>query len=149
MLTVGVLTISDKGARGERRDESGLAIIDMLPLVEGYPVKQEVIPDERDAIADKLANWADGGEMDVIFTTGGTGLSSRDVTPEATLSVLDKVIPGFGEAMRAKTYNLTPMSILSRAVGGVRGNCLIINLPGSPQGVRQCLEIVLPVVPKL
>ena len=147
MLRVGILTISDKGARGERYDESGQAIANMLPFVEGFPVKQEVVPDEIDAIADRLANWADEGSVDVILTTGGTGLSPRDVTPEATMSILDKVVPGVAEAMRARTFNVTPTAILSRAVAGVRGKCLIINLPGSPQGVQECLRVVLPVVP--
>jgi molybdenum cofactor synthesis domain-containing protein len=147
MLAVGVLTISDKGARGERHDESGQAIVEALSVVDGYVVKHEIVPDEKDVIAEKLASWADEGEVNVILTTGGTGLSPRDVTPEATMSILDKYAPGFGEAMRAKTYPLTPMAMLSRAVAGVRGRCLIINLPGSPQGVVECLRVVLPLVP--
>ena len=147
MLRVGVLTISDTGARGERDDTSGQEIVDALSLVEGYVVKKELVPDERDEIAGKLSSWADGGEVDVVLTTGGTGLSQRDVTPEATTMVLDRIAPGFAEAMRARTFNLTPTAILSRGVAGVRGTCLIINLPGSPQAVRECLRVVLPVVP--
>lgn len=147
MFRLGILTISDKGSRGERYDESGQAISDSLSLVEGQIVKYEVVPDERDVIADKLASWADEGSMDIILTTGGTGLSERDVTPEATMSILDKAIPGFAEAMRAKTFSFTPMAMLSRAVAGVRGKCLIINLPGSPEAVRQCLGVILPVIP--
>ena len=100
-----------------------------------------------DVISHKLAEWADEGLVDVIITTGGTGLSQRDVTPEATLSILDKVVPGFAEAMRAKTFGTTPMAILSRATAGVRGRCLIINLPGSPKAVGECLEVILPVIP--
>jgi len=147
MFRLGILTISDKGWRGERYDESGQAIRENLSLVESYEVKYEVVPDEKDVIADKLASWADEGDMDVILTTGGTGLSQRDVTPEATMSIVDKVVPGFAEAMRARTFSLTPMAMLSRAVAGIRGKCLIINLPGSPAAVRECLGVVLPVIP--
>jgi molybdenum cofactor synthesis domain-containing protein len=148
MFRLGILTISDKGSRGEREDVSGQAIRDSLSfLVDSYIAKYEVVPDERDVIADKLANWADEESVDIILTTGGTGLSQRDVTPEATMSILDKVVPGFAEAMRAKTFSSTPMSMLSRAVAGIRGKCLIINLPGSPKAVRECLSVVLPVIP--
>ena len=147
MFRVGILTISDKGSRGERYDASGQAIKDTLTLEDFVVAKHEVVPDERDVIADKLANWADEGEVDIILTTGGTGLSERDVTPEATMSVLDKVVPGFAEAMRAKTYSLTPMAMLSRAVAGIRKKCLIINLPGSPVAVQECLGIILPALP--
>jgi len=147
MLRLGILTISDKGSRGERQDLSGQAIMDSLSIIESYVVKYEVVPDEKDVIAEKLVSWADEGEVDIILTTGGTGLSQRDVTPEATMSVLDKVVPGFTEAMRARTFSLTPMAMLSRAVAGTRGKCLIINLPGSPEAVRQCLGVILPVIP--
>jgi len=147
MFRVGILTISDKGSRGERYDASGQAIMYSLPLEDFGIAKHEVVPDERDIIADKLASWADEGEVDIILTTGGTGLSERDVTPEATMSVLDKVVPGFAEAMRAKTYSLTPMAMLSRAVAGIRKKCLIINLPGSPVAVQECLSIILPALP--
>ena len=147
MLNVGVLTISDKGAQGQRYDESGKVIKDSLSLVDGHVVKYEVVPDEMDVISHKLTEWADEGNVDVIITTGGTGLSQRDVTPEATLSVIDKVVPGLAEAMRAQTFNKTPMAVLSRAAAGVRGRCLIINLPGSPKAVGECLEVILPVIP--
>jgi len=147
MLNVGILTISDKGWRGQRQDESGKVIREKLSPLDSHVVKYEVIPDEMDVISHKLAEWADEGRVDVIITTGGTGLSQRDVTPEATLSILDKVVPGFAEAMRAKTFGTTPMAILSRATAGVRGRCLIINLPGSPKAVGECLEVILPVIP--
>jgi len=147
MLNVGILTISDKGWHGQRSDESGKAIRDNLSPLNSHVVKYEIIPDEMDVISHKLAEWADEGDADVIITTGGTGLSRRDVTPEATLSIVDKVVPGFAEAMRAKTFNTTPMAILSRATAGVRGKCLIINLPGSPKAVRECLEVILPAIP--
>ena len=147
MFNLGILTISDKGWRGERYDESGKVIRDSLLQSDNRVVKYEVIPDEMDIIAGKLAEWADEGSVDVILTTGGTGLSQRDVTPEATLSIVDKIVPGFAEAMRAETSKATPFAILSRAVAGVRGKCLIINLPGSLKAVRECLEVVLPAIP--
>lgn len=147
MLNVGILTISDKGWHGQRYDESGKVIRDSLSLLDGQAAKYEVVPDEIDVISRKLAEWADEGQVDLIITTGGTGLSQRDVTPEATLSIVDKIVPGFAEAMRAKTFNATPMAILSRAMAGVRGKCLIINLPGSPKAVRECLEVISPVIP--
>ena len=147
MLNLGILTISDKGWQGERRDESGMAIRDSLSLLDSQLVRYEVVPDEVDVIAGKLVEWADDGSVDIILTTGGTGLGPRDVTPEATLSVVDKVVPGLAEAMRAKTFHITPFAILSRAVAGVRGRCLIINLPGSPKAVRECLEVILPAIP--
>ncbi len=147
MLNLGILTISDKGWRGQRYDESGRTIKDSLSSLDTIVVKYEVIPDEKDVIAGKLAEWADEGSMDIILTTGGTGLGPRDVTPEATLSIVDKVVPGLTETMRAETFAVTPSAILSRAVAGVRGKCLIINLPGSPKAVRECLEVILPVIP--
>ena len=147
MFNLGILTISDKGSCGQRCDESGQVIRDSLSLLDSRVVKYEVIPDEVDVIAGKLADWADGGDVDIILTTGGTGLGRRDVTPEATLSIVDKVVPGFAEAMRAETFSVTPFAILSRAVAGVRGKCLIINLPGSPKGVRECLRVILSVIP--
>jgi molybdenum cofactor synthesis domain-containing protein len=147
MVKAGILTISDKGSRGERQDKSGEVIRDSLTkLVSGAPL-YGMVPDEKDIIAAKLAEWADGGDVDVIFTTGGTGLSERDVTPEATMAVIDKIVPGFAEAMRMKSLEKTPMAVLSRATAGVRGKCLIINMPGSPKAVAECLEVVLPAVP--
>ena len=147
MFNLGILTISDKGWRGQREDKSGKVIRDSLSLLDSRVIKYEVVPDEVAIIANKLTQWADEGEVDIILTTGGTGLGPRDVTPEATLSVVDRVVPGFAEVMRAETFQKTPFAILSRAVAGVRGKCLIINLPGSPKAVRECLEIVLPVIP--
>ena len=147
MLNIGILTISDKGWRGERQDESGKAIRDGLSLLNASVVKYEIVPDEADVIAGKLIEWADEGSVDIILTTGGTGLSVRDVTPEATLSIMDKVTPGFTEAMRTETFKTSPHAILSRAVAGIRGKCLIINLPGSPKGVRECLGVILPALP--
>jgi len=147
MFNLGILTISDKGSQGKRYDESGKTIRNSPLVLDNSILKYEVIPDEVDIITNKLAEWADEGKVDVILTTGGTGLGPRDVTPEATLSIVDKVVPGFTEAMRTKTFNATPFAILSRAVAGVRGKCLIINLPGSPKAVRECLEIISPAIP--
>ena len=147
MLNLGIITISDKAWQGQRSDKSGQAIRDSFSAVDSQVVKYEVIPDELDVIAQKLAQWADEGSVDVILTTGGTGLGPRDVTPEATLSVVDKVVPGFGEMMRDRTFSATPLSLLSRAVAGVRKKCLIINLPGSPKAVDECLEVILPAIP--
>jgi len=147
MLTIGILTISDKGARGQRYDESGQTIRDIFSDLGSDIASYEIVPDEVDIIRQKLAEWADNKEADVIITTGGTGLGERDVTPEATIAVLDRVVPGLAEAMRAGSLNKTPMAMLSRATAGVRGKCLIINLPGSPKAVRECLEVVLPAIP--
>lgn len=147
MLNFGILTISDKGWRGQRYDESGKTIRDRLSSLDSRIVKYEVIPDEKDVIASKLTEWTDEGNVDVIITTGGTGLGPRDVTPEATLAVVDRIVPGLTETMRAETFSKTPFAILSRAVAGIRGRCLIVNLPGSPKAVRECLEVVLPVIP--
>ena len=147
MFNLGILTISDKGWQGQRYDESGKTIRNSPLVLDNSVVKYEVIPDEVDTIAGKLTEWADEGNVDVILTTGGTGLGPRDVTPEATLSIVDKVVPGFTEAMRTQAFNVTPFAILSRAVAGVRGKCLIINLPGSPKAVRECLEIISPALP--
>ncbi len=147
MLTIGILTISDKGALGQRYDESGQTIREILSDLDSEVVNYEIVPDEMDIICQKLTEWADRGETDVIITTGGTGLGERDVTPEATIAIVDRVVPGFAEAMRAKSLSKTPMAMLSRATAGVRGHCLIINLPGSPRAVRECLEVVLPAIP--
>jgi molybdopterin adenylyltransferase len=105
------------------------------------------VPDEHELIAARLIAWADGGKVDIILTTGGTGLGRRDITPEATLAVIDRNVPGIAEAMRVKSIEATPTAMLSRAVAGLRGPCLIINLPGSPKAVRECLEAVLPALP--
>jgi molybdopterin adenylyltransferase len=143
MIHFGILTISDKGSRGERYDGSGAVIQDRVALMGGRVVRYDIIPDEIDVIRRRLIEWADAGDVDIIFTTGGTGLGPRDVTPEATAPILDKLVPGIAEAMRIETFGKTPSSILSRAVAGVRKKCLIINLPGSPGGVRECMEVIL------
>ena len=147
MFTVGILTVSDKGWRGERQDRSGEVIRETLSQMDVRIVNYDIVPDEKALIAQKLIKWVDEDGIDVIITTGGTGLSPRDVTPEATLSVVDRVVPGLAETMRAESLKKTPMAMLSRAVAGARGSCLIINLPGNPKAVRECLEPVVPALP--
>ena len=147
MLTVGILTISDRGWRGEREDRSGEAIKQVLAALDAHLVKYDIVPDEKDIISQKLVQWADNEGIDLIITTGGTGLSPRDVTPEATLAVVERIVPGFAEAMRAESLKKTPMAVLSRGMAGIRGSSLIINLPGSPKAVRECLDVILPALP--
>jgi molybdopterin adenylyltransferase len=147
MFNVGIITISNGVWRKERPDESGQAIRKSLSGLECRVVNYEVVPDEAKAISGKLTEWADEGSIDVIITTGGTGLAPSDVTPEATLAIVDKVVPGLAEAMRVQTFAKTPFATLSRAVAGVRKDCLIINLPGSPKAVSECLEVILPAIP--
>jgi molybdopterin adenylyltransferase len=143
-FTLGILTVSDKGSRGERIDESGKVIKQILAALDARVLKYEVVPDEREIISAKLVEWVDREGIDLILTTGGTGLTPRDVTPEATLAIIDKEVPGFAEAMRAESLKKTPMAVLSRAVSGIRKRSLIINLPGSPKAVRECLEVISP-----
>lgn len=147
MIRTGILTLSDKGARGARQDTSGPAIGELLATIDGAVVQYQIIPDDRALIEATLAQWADSAALDLIVTTGGTGLSPRDATPEATAAVLDYHVPGMAEAMRAEGLRHTPMAMLSRALCGVRGRTLIVNLPGSEKGVRENLSVLLPVLP--
>jgi len=147
MFAVGILTISDKGSRGERQDKSGEVVREILSGMDAHIVDYDIVPDEKELIAEKLVRWADEDNLDVVITTGGTGLTPRDVTPEATLAVVDRIVPGFAEAMRAESLKKTPHAMLSRAVVGTRGKCLIVNLPGSPKAVRECLQVILPALP--
>ncbi len=141
-MRIGVLTVSDLGAAGRRADTSGDAIV-AWAAGRGYEVVvRSVVPDEADRIAAKLARWADSGEVDVILTTGGTGLTARDVTPEATAAVLDRAAPGIAEALRAAAAPRFPRAWLSRGVAGTRGRTLVVNLPGSPGGVRDGLAVL-------
>lgn len=151
-FTVGILTLSDKGARGERRDESGPLLREMIaPL--GEVVCTAVIPDDEETIVARLVEWVDERKLDLVLTTGGTGLTPRDVTPEATLRVVERLVPGMAEAMRAASLLQTPHAMLSRAVVGVRRTTLIVNLPGSPRGAGENLAVILPAlahaIPKL
>jgi len=141
-----VLTSSDAGAAGNRADTSGDAIEGMLTDAGFEMAHRVMVPDERDQISEALRDWADGGDVDLIVTTGGTGLGLRDVTPEATTDVIDLTVPGIAETMRAQSIASTHAAMLSRAIAGVRGRTLIVNLPGSPRGVRETLEVILPVL---
>lgn len=143
---VGVLTISDSGAARQRVDASGPAIAEMLAPALYEVAATAMVPDEPSAIEARLRRWADVDHLQLVLTTGGTGLGPRDITPEATLRVVDRLVPGLAEAMRARTLEKTTMAMLSRQVCGVRGATLIITLPGSPKAVRECLEVVLPVL---
>jgi molybdopterin adenylyltransferase len=144
-ITVAILTLSDKGARGERKDLSGPAIGEMLKAI-GAEVRHYVIlPDDKDSIKEKLVEYSE--MVDLVLTTGGTGLSPRDVTPEATREVIDREIPGIAEAMRLEGLKKTPRAMLSRAIAGVRGKTLIINLPGSPKAVQENIDVILEVIP--
>ena len=146
-LRFGILTLSDRSAKGERPDASGPALADLI-RAQGWSVtKQAILPDDESAIRSALCEWADSNEVDVILTTGGTGFASRDVTPEATRQVIQREAPGLAEAMRAYSLKKTPHAMLSRAVAGIRGQTLIINLPGSPKGAMENLQTILPVLP--
>ena len=145
-IRVGVLTISDKGSRGERVDTSGPAISEAVGAIEAEVQLYEIVPDDRDTIAEYLRSWSDDNHVDVIFTTGGTGLTPRDVTVDATLDAVEHLVPGIAEALRAEGLKHTPMSMLSRAIAGVRRQTLIINLPGSEKAVRENVAVVLPVL---
>lgn len=147
ILWVGVLTISDRSARGEREDRSGPALIARLSEEGWKIVATAVVPDESEQIQSVLRKWCDDLRLDVILTSGGTGFAPRDVTPEATTAVLDRMAPGLAEAIRAQSLKITPHAMLSRGVAGIRGRTLILNLPGSPKGAVESLETVLPVLP--
>ena len=147
LISFGIITVSDSASRGEREDLGGPAIREMM-LAAGAAIGEYiVVPDEQHAIAEQIRQMADERRLDVVLTTGGTGLSARDVTPQATLTCIDYEVPGIAEAMRAESLKKTPAAMTSRAVAGVRGRTLVVNLPGSPKGVRECLEVVLPALP--
>lgn len=143
---IGVITASDKASRGERVDESGPAAGEMVRGL-GEVVSYKVVPDDLEALKEALIFMADVEKLDLVLTTGGTGLGPRDNTPEATLAVIDRQVPGLAEAMRAESLKKTSRAMLSRAVAGIRGRTLIVNLPGSVRGVRECLEVIMPALP--
>jgi molybdopterin adenylyltransferase len=147
MITAAVLTISDSASAGTRPDRSGPAVRARLEQLGWNVSVMEVIPDEVEQICLRLATLADGGQVSAIFTTGGTGIASRDVTPEAVRTVLDREIPGLGELMRAKGREFTPLAALSRSLAGTRGRVLIVTLPGSPNGAVQSLDAIVELVP--
>lgn len=143
-ISAGVLTVSDKGSRGEREDTAGPALADMIEALGSVVVRQGVVPDDRSAIAGRLTDWTDNDELQVILTTGGTGLSPRDVTPEALMDIHDRIVPGFGEIMRARSMLHTPRGFLTRSIAILRKKTLIIAFPGSERAVRQCFEAIAP-----
>ena len=147
MFKVVILTISDRGSKGEREDSSGPLIREMVKNLPAEVIHYEIIPDEKEIIMEALRKGSDQLKADLILTTGGTGVSPRDVTPDATLKVIDKDVPGFSEAMRAESLKKTPHAMISRAIVGIRGFTLIVNLPGSPKGVKENLEVILPALP--
>ncbi len=146
MMKIVIITVSDSCSEGKREDTSGPLIRQMVKSL-GEIIKYEIIPDEKASISQAIKEAVDGLKAALVLTTGGTGLSLRDVTPEATREVVEKEIPGFAELMRQKSFEITPRAILSRAIAGIRGKSLVINLPGSPKAVNECLEIILPLVP--
>ena len=146
-MNVAILTISDRSARGEREDRSGPALEKRIAVQGWRLVRSAVVADEREAIERSLRDWSDSGAVDLILTTGGTGFSPRDLTPEATLAVVDRLAPGMVEAMRAFSLKLTPHAMLSRALAGIRGKTLVVNLPGNPRAAVENLEVILPALP--
>ncbi len=147
MIKTAILTISDKGARGERVDETGPAIRNELQKGDYAISYYKIIADEREEIEQELIYLCDTLQVELLLTNGGTGLSQRDVTPEATKNVIEKYVPGFGEAMRMKSLEITVNAMLSRGISGIRGKTLIINLPGSPKAAVENLQIILPAIP--
>lgn len=146
-IRLGILTLSDAGSRGERKDTSGAAILELMRATGAQLRRRAVIADDLDLISRTLMEWADAGDVDLILTTGGTGLAARDLTPEATLAVIQRQAPGLAELMRQEGLRHTPLAALSRAVAGVRGHTLIVNLPGSERAVRESLTAVAPLLP--
>ena len=144
MYHAAVLTVSDRVSRGERPDEGGPLVAELLKNAGYEVVRTDVVPDEQAQIEAALRQMADGGNIQLLVTTGGTGFAPRDVTPEATLAVCDRLTPGIPEAMRYYSLQITPRAMLSRAAAGIRGRTLIVNLPGSPKAVRECLQAILP-----
>tara|TARA_B110000263_G_scaffold207463_1_gene188821 strand:- start:212 stop:703 length:492 start_codon:yes stop_codon:yes gene_type:complete len=147
MFGLAVLTVSTSGSQGNRDDSSGQAIKELLEGDDFEVVRYEIVTDDKDTISAKFIEWAQADDVDLIISTGGTGLGRYDVTPEACLAILDKEVPGMAEAMRAKTLQFTPMAMISRSVAGIRSNTLIITLPGSTKAVKECLDVVMPVIP--
>lgn len=147
MFRLAVLTVSTSGFHGQREDTSGKTIQEILSPPNYQCIKYEVVSDDIEMIADRFSRWADEDGVDLIVSTGGTGVAPSDVTPEACLSVIEREVPGLAEAMRSRTLEKTPMAMVSRSVAGIRGRTLIVTLPGSPRGVRECLEVIQPVLP--
>jgi molybdopterin adenylyltransferase len=147
VLRFGILTVSDRSSRGERPDLSGPALVELV-TAQGWKVERAgIVADDQASLRKTLSEWADGDDLDVILTTGGTGFAARDVTPEATRHVIEREAPGLAEAMRFESLKVTPHAMLSRALAGIRGKVVIINLPGSPKAAVENLQVVLPVLP--
>ena len=145
-IRAGVITVSDRGSQGMREDKSGPEIVKLLEGIGIGIGESAIVPDEIDQIRASLIDFADCRRMDLIVTTGGTGVSPRDVTPDATMAVIDREVPGMAEAMRRESHRITPHALISRAVAGIRGRTLIVNLPGSPKSVRENLSVILPAI---
>lgn len=146
-MKAAVLTISDKGFKKERKDLSGPLVCDILKGIDAVVERYEIVPDEQDAIAARLQQYADELALDLVVTTGGTGVSPRDVTPDATRAVIERQVPGMAEAMRFASFKVTPHAVISRAIAGIRGKTLIINLPGSPKAASENLKTILSAIP--
>jgi len=147
MIKAAIITVSDKGARGQREDISGETIRFILEKIEAQVVEYKIVPDEIDLIRQAIIEAVDRIKVDLVLTTGGTGLAARDVTPEATEGVIEKTVSGISEIIRMESFKKTPKAILSRAIAGIRKTSLIINLPGSPKGVRESLNVILEALP--
>jgi len=146
-IRIGIITVSDRSSRGERPDESGPALMNAVSQQGWQVILTEILPDEIETLITTLTEWADSGKMDIILTTGGTGFSPRDITPEATHAVIQRPTPGLSEAMRSASLRFTPHAMLSRATSGIRARTLIINLPGSPKGALENLAVLTPILP--
>jgi len=146
-IRIGIITVSDRSSRAERPDESGPALVNMASKQGWQVLRTAILPDEFNQLSATLADWSDSGEMDLILTTGGTGFSPRDITPEATIAIVQRLAPGISEALRMASLQVTPYAMLSRAVAGIRQHTLIVNLPGSPKGAVENLSVLLPIIP--
>ena len=145
-MKIAIITISDRCSAGEAVDASGPAIRELCEQAGWQVICQAIIPDERDQIALAIRRCADEESADVVLTTGGTGVGPRDITPEATLDAVDRIVPGIAEALRSESLKSTPFAMISRGVAGLRGKTLVINFPGSPRACRECMEIVRPIL---
>ena len=146
-IRIGIITVSDRSSSGDRPDESGPALVREVNKLGWHVTRTKVLPDELDQLSAILIDWADSGEMDVILTTGGTGFSPRDVTPEATLAIIHRLTPGIAEAMRSTSLQITSHAMLSRAIAGIRSHTLIVNLPGNPKAAIENFSVIIPVLP--
>src|SRR4030065_1477411 len=146
-IRIGIITVSDRSSRGNRPDESGPCLVSAVNVQGWHVTRTIVLPDELDQLSTILVAWADSGEMDVILTTGGTGFSPRDVTPEATLAIIHRLTPGIAEAMRSTSLQITSHAMLSRAIAGIRSHTVIVNLPGNPKAAVENFSVIIPVLP--